>query len=90
MIYFRELRELALQETLWVDRSSSGKAANEQFTGKKVTGQKTTPCKAYGVIPLLSQDANYINHASDLLHKYISTFKNKHLPWRLDPTLALN
>lgn len=61
--YFRELRELALQETLWIDKSFSGKATNEQFTGRKVTGQKATPCKAYEATLSSppSQDASYIN-----------------------------
>jgi len=35
VVYFRELRELALQETLRIDKSILGKATNEQFTGRK-------------------------------------------------------
>lgn len=76
------LRELASLGTLQADTSFSGTATNEQFTARKER-DKTKSSSLQGLMRQLpsfptSYDASYIN------------IQNKHLPWRLCPTLAIS
>lgn len=75
-------RELASRETLRADKSFAGIATNEQLTGRKES-DKTKSSSLQGLMRQLlsfppSHDASYIN------------IQNKHLLWRLYPTLAIN